>query len=184
MMNIKAAMNSSITKFIIGFILLYVFLYSLNYLLIGVTVPGGIYNKWIANHIDYVSAYRIMILKGASFFVALFGHKGYTDKYTLSIPGIAAVRMVYSCIGFDVLCFWCAFTLAYPQIWRRKLMFTIVGVVAITFLNMLRVGGLVMIRSFVSLRYAHIDHHMLFNIVVYLAIFLMIRSMITRSEHN
>lgn len=150
----------------------------------GLTVPGGYYNGWIATRLDYVSAYRSLILKGASVFVNLLGFDVYTDKYQLHIPGVSRVKMVYSCIGFDVLCFWSAFTLAFPQNAKRKLFYLFTGLMVITLLNTIRVAGLAMVRSIQSLRHKHIDHHTIFNIIVYIFIFMMVMKMVNSIKRD
>lgn len=170
--------KNRIVIFVASFILLFGGLYGFNYLMVGLTIPGGYYNHWVAEHFDYVSSYRTLLLKGAAVFTSFLGFENFVDRYELHLPGISRVRMVYSCIGFDVLCFWIAFTVAYPQRLRRKVFYVPAGIVVITLLNMMRVGGLAMIRSVKGLRYVQINHHLIFNVIVYVLIFIMISIMI------
>ncbi|MFN4246732.1 MAG: exosortase/archaeosortase family protein [Flavipsychrobacter sp.] len=179
---IKRILAGRVTKFIVLFCTLFGILYGLNYVIIVLTIPGGLYCRWIATHLDYVSLYRATLLKGASFFVNALGFKNHVDKYTLRIPGISVVRIVYSCLGFNLLCCWVAFTLSYPQHFKRKLQYTFSGIVIITVLNMIRIGGLGMIRSITYLKSAAIDHHLIFNIITYGIIFLMVRKMLQNGK--
>lgn len=180
-MDVPFKLNKAL-KFLISFFALFILLYGLNYFFVGLTIPGGYYNEWIANHVDYVSAYRSLILNGASIFTDIAGFDNYVNKYELRIPGISRVRMVYSCIGFNILSFWLAFTLAYPQPLKKKLLYCISGIFLITLMNMMRVAGLAMIRSISSLRHTQFNHHMLFNIIVYAIIFMAIRIMVNDSD--
>jgi len=175
---LKKILKNEIFLFIAKFFILFGVLYAFNYFIIGLTIPGGYYNEWLAKHLDYVTVFRTLILKGASIFCSLFGFESYTNKYDLYLPGISRVRMVYSCIGFDVLCFWAAFTFAFPQNIKRKLLYFFTGLMAITLVNMIRVGGLAMIHSVQSLRRKHIDHHTIFNVIVYGLIFMMVIKMV------
>lgn len=179
---IKRILAGRVAKFIVLFCTIFGVLYCLNYAIIGLTIPGGLYNRWIATHLDYTSLYRAILLKGASFFVNALGFKNHVDKYTLRISGISVVRIVYSCLGFNLLCCWIAFTLSYPQHFKRKLQYTCSGIVIITVLNMIRIGGLGMIRSIVSLKTANIDHHLMFNIITYAMIFSMVKKMLKNSK--
>lgn len=175
--------SNSVVRFLASFVSWFLFLIGLNHLFIGLSVKGGIYNEWISANMDYVSAFRLFILKAASFFVKIFGFESEVSSYTLRLSNVSTVKMVYSCIGFDILSFWTAFTFAYPQAWKRKFLFMVLGVLTITFLNVIRVGGLAMIRSIHSIRSLDIDHHLIFNIVVYSVVFIMIHFMIKISNN-
>ncbi|MBS1773982.1 MAG: archaeosortase/exosortase family protein [Bacteroidetes bacterium] len=170
----KKIHENIIAVFIAKFSVLFTVSYAFDYAMTGITVPGGYYNEWIDNHFNYVAFLRTLILKSAGFVVHHFGFDYTIDQYHLRIPNVSTVKMVFSCIGTGILCFWWAFVLSFPQPAKSKARYLLVGTLVIVLLNILRVAGLVMIRSVNSMKHTKIDHHLIFNIVVYVLIFLMI----------
>lgn len=164
--------------FAIRFLILFGVLYAVNHLLTGMLIPGGYYCKWLDDNLDYVSGLRNLVLHGGELIVNIFGYDTSIAGYRLSVTGYGGVRMVYSCIGINILCFWIAFVITFPNRLKSKLLYGITGLSVITLLNMIRVGILALIRTKPSLRHADIDHHTIFNIVVYLFIFGMMVRMI------
>lgn len=164
--------------FAVKFLLLFGVLYAANYVLTGLLIPGGYYSQWMDEHLDYVSALRNLVLHGGQLIVNMFGYETALSGYKLTVIGYGGVRMVYSCIGINILCFWVAFIIAFPNTIKSKIAYGIFGLTVITILNMIRVGALALIRTRHAWRHANIDHHAIFNIVVYAFIFLMMMRMI------
>ncbi|OSZ82604.1 hypothetical protein CAP35_04885 [Chitinophagaceae bacterium IBVUCB1] len=164
--------------FAVKLLVLFGGMYAANHILTGLLVPGGYYSLWMDNNLDYVSALRHLMLKGGALIVSAFGYETKLSDYTLRIQGYGGVRMVYSCIGINILCFWVAFVAAFPARLKDKWIYGIGGLAAITILNMLRVAILVLIKTIPSLQHKQIDHHLIFNITVYAFIFLMMVRMI------
>jgi exosortase/archaeosortase family protein len=175
------ATNKQWIYFVLKFGVLYMILYAANHIATGILIPGGYYNEWAAQHLNYVDALRTLILNGGLLFANVLGYSGHTEGHYLHLANGRSVRMVYSCIGVSVLCFWWAFVISFPQRVKQKLVYMLVGTALIVVLNMMRVGGLAMIRAVGGLKDMNIDHHLIFNIVVYGVIFLLVMQMIRHS---
>lgn len=173
-------MTKQTSLFVAKFIVLFCVLYAANYAATGILSPGGYYNAWLATNLNYVSALRVVLLKGAQVFVCLFGFDGIANTNYLQIKG-ATIRIVYSCIGINVLCFWWAFIISFPQTIKRKLSFFPLGTMLIILLNIVRIGMLAMIHSAPGHKHSNIDHHLLFNIILYTFIFFLLTRFIDNS---
>ncbi len=157
-----------------------IFYFILNYFFIvytGFTIPGGtFYSPFLLEHADFVSPFRQFLLWGGAQFASLLGYpSGYTD-YTMFVRGGSAVRMVYSCLGFNLMAAYAALVLAWPATWKYRAVSLVTGLVTIILLNMVRLGGLAVLytNGHHSL-FNYIDHHDLFNIIVIAIIFLFLR---------
>jgi exosortase/archaeosortase family protein len=179
---IKNKSNKTIVSFIIRFVLLFAALYLSDMALKGLAVPGGYYSEWVASYFNYVSTLRNFILHGAALIVSGLGYQPAVTEYCMIIPGISTVKMVFSCVGTAILCFWWAFVLAFPLLnIRQKIVYLIAGTGLIIILNIFRVACLAMIRGITFFRHSSFDHHMVFNIVVYGLIMLMVRQIIQKT---
>jgi exosortase/archaeosortase family protein len=181
---IQEILGNRVALFMIRVCLIFGALYCLNYCIIGLTVSGGYYSSFVSNQLDYISAYRRLLLQGASILSRLFGFENHIDNYNLYLHGVSTVKMIYSCIGFNMLFFWVAITLSYPQGIKRKISYLMSGIIGLTILNMLRVGCLAMVRSVKCLKHYNIDHHLIFTLFLYLLIFKMMAMMMRVDGSN
>jgi exosortase/archaeosortase family protein len=78
------------------------------------------------------------------------------------------------CVGYGVMSFWTAFTLASDRSWKMRLAWLAGGLVLLWLINVIRIGlFLVAINKGWPMPFG-LDHHTLFNIFAYGAIALMI----------
>ncbi|UAY50671.1 exosortase/archaeosortase family protein [Ferruginibacter albus] len=160
--------------FILKFLLLFCLFYYGTILVIGLAAPNGHYSEIINRYFNYPLWLRTSLLKGARGLLYIIGYKdvSITDKQ-VEISR-SSVRLVYSCIGYGVMSFWAAFVLANRSSWKRKIFWTLLGLLMIWFVNVLRISFLLLDlylnNSKFFLKY---NHHLLFNIAVYLVIFLL-----------
>ncbi len=173
--------KNDITRFVCSFTVLFSAMAFINHAFISLTTEGGYYNAWVAKYLDYVSLYRSVLLKSAGAVTGLFGYDYRVDMYHLYINNNSGVRMVYSCIGLNILSFWAAFTLSFPNTRTSKLKYCLSGLIAISLLNVMRIATLAMVRTLHDFKHSQFDHHLIFNIVVYLFIFGSIVHMINNS---
>jgi exosortase/archaeosortase family protein len=164
------------TLFIVKFVVLFAVLYGFNVLFIGITTPGGMgYSPFLDQHLNYIAWWRNLILHSSSILGHAFSLNSYVEEpFLLKTPAGARVRMVYSCIGYGVTSFWLAFVLANDGRWRKKLTWCLGGITAIFVLNSFRVMLLLMAIQNHWAANRWMDHHAMFNIVVYILIFVMI----------
>ncbi|HRO41285.1 MAG TPA: exosortase/archaeosortase family protein [Flavipsychrobacter sp.] len=154
------------------FLFLYVFFYFGNKAYTGLTVPGNAYSPFLDEHLNYVKSFRRFLLEGAAFVIRLFDHQTFIYEHGLKMETGRGVKLIYACMGFAIFSFWWAMILAFPQSVKNKILYLVGGTAIIIFLNILRI-------AFVALAYnrwghSSIDHHLIFNIVVYGILFLML----------
>ncbi|TWI99239.1 exosortase/archaeosortase family protein [Mucilaginibacter frigoritolerans] len=170
----KAPLNSVQKKsgplrFVFSFIVLFVLFYYFNILFFSMTEPyGRYYIPWLANHLNYISALRLGLLKSSAQILNWLGFTSLSNEYDLLLVGHGVLKLVYSCLGLGVISFFAAFVIAYPKKWKSKIVFLISGIIGIELLNITR---FVLLALFWDKQHARIiDHHTLFNIFIYLAI--------------
>lgn len=168
-------------RFIAGFLLIYGLLYGINHVWMGSTVPGGYYNAWLALHADYISGLRSLILYGSSRLLEWSGYDTYVHGYYMRIIGGKGIRMVYSCIGLNIIFVWWAFNIAFPQPLKHKIMYLLSGTVLIILLNMVRIALVAMSPYKGRFLNTPFDHHAIFNAVVYGLIILAIFRIINQN---
>lgn len=142
---------------------------------IGLAAPGNYYSAFIDNHLDYITWLRNSLLHGSKFALSLFGHTAHIpDEYSLQIVNGKAVHIGYDCIGYGVMSFWLAFIVANKGTWVRKLFWIFGGTIIIWLINIVRISMmLVALNKNKSLPFG-LNNHTFFNILAYIAIFIMI----------
>ncbi len=175
-------LSNGIFRFVAAFFIIYGCLYAFNYAWTGLTIPGGSYSAWLAKNGDYISGLRLIILKGASALLSLFSYDNYVSGYYLHINGGKTVRMVYSCIGLNIIFVWWAFIISFPQLVKNKLVYIVAGTMFITLLNMVRIALVAVSPYKGNFMNTSLDHHTVFNFMVYAIIVLVIFRIIDKSN--
>lgn len=154
---------------------LFLVLYYGTYAFIGLSTEGNLYIPWL-KYIDYVSWYRHLLLKSAEYFLGVLGQYAFVeDRFYLNINGRLRIQLIYECLGIGVNSFWVAFVIseAYSTI-KNKISWVIAGVLVITILNITRI----VLLSFALYNkwplFAKIEHHTLYNYIVYIVIIIMV----------
>jgi exosortase/archaeosortase family protein len=160
---------------VILFLSLYGLFYWGNKFFIGITVPGGMYNAWLAEHFNYVRGFRNFLLQSAAWLIRSLGHTTAIGPYKILIDGGRGVQLVYNCLGFSVFSFWWAMILAFPQTIKNKLIYLFGGTAIIIVLNIVRIAmvGLAY-NSEWGRQNRNVDHHLIFNVIVYGILFYML----------
>lgn len=184
MNNFKGNATSMGSRRAIVFITLFLFLYALlyvtNYALTGLIQPGGYYSEWLNTHFDYVTLFRQFLLKSTAKVIGWFSYETAITGNILWVKGGHNIRMVYSCMGLNLLFVWWAFVIAFPMAIKRKLFLFIAGTASLVSLNIIRLSAITMSpQTFVYKEWA-VNHHTLFNGVAYVLIFFAIRQTIKR----
>jgi exosortase/archaeosortase family protein len=175
-----AFLNNPALRFMLLFPLLFAVFYSFNILFFGITSPGGIYNAFLAERLNYIAALRQVLLDCSVTILKWFGYAAIDNNYELLVAGKGTLAIVYSCLGLGLISFFSAFVLAYPSPLRPKLVFLFSGIFAIEFLNVIR---FVLLAIFWSKKANRIvDHHTIFNILLYIIIALCLYIWIKRND--
>jgi exosortase/archaeosortase family protein len=172
------------SAYFIKFIGAFCVLYFGTKLIIGITVPGGYYSPFVARYFDYPGLLRSSLLQGTRLLAAIAGFDTFkVDSYVIRIVNGTGVRLVYSCLGYGLLSFWIAFIFANSGSWLKKTGWMLGGCFFIWLINVVRIT-LVLISNYQQWKTPiTMDHHTLFNITVYIAIFCMIW-LFNRSERK
>ena len=162
--------------FIVKFLVLFLGFHFGCEFFIGITAPGGLYVEFLDKHLNFIAWLRESILFGASQLCSLFGFPAYIDgSYHLrSTETRQGVQMVYSCIGYGIMSFWAGFVLAHSSPWKKKLLWTLLGLIVIWIINCFRVAIILIatVKQWNINRF--MDHHDFFNVVAYIFIFILI----------
>lgn len=157
------------------FLTLYAVFYFGNKAFTGVTVPGNVYIPFLDEHFNYVKVFREFLLQCSAFIIRLFGHTTFIHDYGIKMENGKGIRLIYACMGFAIFSFWWAMILAFPQSLKNKLIFFLGGTIVIIFLNVLRIALVaVVFNSDWGRAHHNIDHHLIFNIIVYGILFYML----------
>lgn len=171
----KSLLNNSLFIYFIRFLGAFVILFYGTEALIGITAPGGYYNAFIDEHLNFINWLRSSYIFVTSKLVALFGFHPYRpNNLTLMVEEGGGFRMVYSCLGYGVMSFWGAFIFANKGSWQKKTRWVIGGLLVIYLVNVARLALIVFASHHHWAMPLGWDHHTWFNIFAYLVIFIMI----------
>jgi exosortase/archaeosortase family protein len=152
-------------KFALLFITLFMVFYYFNILFFRATNHGPHNIAILADHFNYIRWLRWLLLGGSAQLLKLFGYGAISNNYELLVAGHGAIKVVYTCLGFGVLSFYAAFVLAYPKPVKSKIIALVIGIAGVEFLNIIRFMLLALYGN-----NGIIDHHTLFNIIIYVII--------------
>ncbi len=166
-------------KFIFQFIALFAGLYLFNLYYNGLMLPGGNYNSFLANHLNYVQGLRNILLKLSAAGLQLLGYSSITNNFSLLAIGHNKINLAYDCLGFGVMSFLTAFLLAYPGKTKVKLILFFCLLIGFQILNIFRF-------MFLALYWkgegnGQINHHTVFNTFIYLLLAITIYLWIEKS---
>jgi exosortase/archaeosortase family protein len=134
-------------------------------------VAGTITKIPFLGGINLIETVRTFLLNGTVNLLHLLGHKTLLEGWVVGIKDIAYVRIETPCLGINVCLVFILLVLAYPAAikWYEKALFLVGGVIFIQFVNLIRMVAMVYV---VKNRYnPPIEHHDLFNMVIYLIVF-------------
>lgn len=159
----KALLSSNaFVKFILKSGLLYLALYL-------------VYQFLIKRYTFYDQRFIGLIIKSADLFLRTLGYKTFMvlqdmDMQVIGIDGSNGVWVGSNCNAITLFSLFAVFILAYPGNKKNKLWFIPVGILAIHFLNIIRVVALAIIASHRP-EYLNFNHTYTFTFLVYTFIF-------------
>jgi exosortase/archaeosortase family protein len=169
--------------FILKFLLLFLFLYQFVEFWIGISSKGGLYVPFIDEYFNGVKWYRVFILKSAAAVHYLFSYPTHLlSSITLEGYNGYRVNMVYSCIGYGIICFWAAFVFSFPITLKHKLQWLALGFILLFMLNVLRISILLFVINKTKNVESFSMHHTYYNVCSYALIFMMIYFFVKKSS--
>ena len=156
-------------RFVVLFLALFAAFYYFNIFFFSITSHGRHYNAFIDEHLNYIRLLRHILLGISAQIINWFGYTAITNDLDLLVAGHGTIQVVYSCLGLSIMSFFAAFVIAYPQKLKAKLLFLLLGIIGIQLLNILR---FVFLAIFWDKKRGDkiLDHHTIFNIIIYIII--------------
>ena len=154
--------------FLIRLLAIYFALYLSVNLLIGATAKGGtLYFPWLDDHFDIIQGFRGFLLNISEYVLSILGYDPVRTEFTLNVKDGPGIRLVYACMGFELICGYSALILAYPYYKKRTIYYLLFGIAIIELLNIIRISGLTILFYYGYTSFFEvIDHHDLFNLTV------------------
>jgi exosortase/archaeosortase family protein len=170
-------------KFIIALFVLYILFSQGNLFMNSVmSEDGRYYNAFIAQHFDYIQGLKTALIKPAVWIIKLFGFYAIHNQMDVMVVNGPYLRINYSCLGLGVMSFLAAFVLAFPASWKSTIKMLVIGLITIYILNVCRIAGLGLLFGFFQSQRNYFEyHHEIFNVIVYIIIFIMLYIWIRRN---
>jgi len=170
-------------KFVIALFVLYILFSQGNLLMNSIMTPGArFYNATFAEHFNYIQGLKTALIVPAVWIIKAFGFYAIYNESDVMVVAGPYLRINYSCLGLGVMSFLAAFVLAFPAPWKSTFKMLAIGILTIYVLNVCRIAGLgVLLGFFQSQRQNFTYHHEVFNIIVYICIFIMLYSWIRKT---
>ena len=142
---------------------------------IGVAAPGGWYSPFVAKYLDYVSWIKHSLIWTTASILSLFHISTQKEPgFIIRFTGGRGVHIAMDCVGYGVYSFWIAFVAANKGKFLKKTLWIVFGVIALWFINVVRITLFLTAINKGWPMPLGIDHHTWFTIFAYLLIFLMI----------
>ena len=162
-------------KFILRLLAFYLLFKLINFLEVGITVPGGAYSAFIDHYLNYITWTKVSVLQTASVMGTLFGVSSHLiGADYIKVEGAGQLYMAWACCGFEIMSFWAAFALADTTPLRTKIYWCLGGIFCIWLINCFRVTLLLVAMHYKwNQLLPRLSHHDSFNIVAYGFVFLL-----------
>jgi exosortase/archaeosortase family protein len=139
------------------------------------SAPGGHYSAFVHDYLNYIEWFRFGLLHSSKIILTFLGYNVFVENmYVIRMYDGLGVRIVYSCIGFGIMSFWTAFIFANSGSWVKKVKWILGGLLLIWCLNITRICLLLVAINKKWKTVFYLDHHTIFNVATYSAIFIMI----------
>jgi len=172
----KKKANKVAIRFVLLMVVLYFLFSQANLFMNSVMYEGGsYYHPYLASHFNYIQALKTALIVPSTWLIKLFGFYVVHNEMDVMVVKGPYLRVNYSCLGLGVMSFLAAFIIAFPAKLKSKIRLFITGLFMIYILNVLRIAGLgVLLGFFESQRHNFTYHHEIFNVIVYLCIFVLL----------
>jgi len=155
-------------RFAVVFIVLFLCFYYFNIVYLGLTSSGNHYIAFLHDHLNYIQWLRTVLLDCTKQILTWMGYTTIINDEFLRVAGHNMIDLAYDCLGFGIMSFLGAFTIAYPKPLKQKVIFFIAGIFIFQVLNIVRFIVLALYWNPTTKKI--MDHHTIFNILIYLII--------------
>lgn len=171
-------------KFIILFLCLFFFLNAINLYFFSASSPQGkYYNEFFAKHFNYIQWIRSSLIFFSSEILKVVGIKTISNAYQMISFSGTVVNVNYSCIGLQLFSFFTAFAVSFPL--KKRLNFLLIGFLIIYLLNIFRITIIIFIIHYFPLQREYMDlHHEIYNIFIYICLFILMYGWLKMSSSN
>ena len=179
----KKQLDAKAIKFVVVLFVLYIIFSQGNLFINSIMSPSGrFYNASIAEKFNYIQGLKTIIIVPSTWLIHLFGFYTVHNEMDIMVVKGPYLRVNYSCLGLGVMSFLAAFVFAFPIKWRATWPMLIFGIISIYILNVIRIAGLgILFGTFHSQRNYFKYHHEIFNVLVYIIIFILLYIWIKRN---
>ncbi len=156
-------------RFVISFVSLYLILYYFNEVYIGITAKGGIYVPFLDQNLNYIKWWRNFSIQITADILRWLGNIVYTNATQLKVIGKSGFTLVYSCLGYGIMSAFTAFCISFPSPFKYRVGFMLFGLI---FIQIMNIGRFVLLSLYWNNhnRFLGLDHHDLFNILIYISL--------------
>ncbi|MGF1923093.1 MAG: exosortase Y [Bacteroidia bacterium] len=172
----KKKANKIAVLFVVKLLFFY-FLFSQGNLFMNsvLSVGGKYYDEYLTANFNYIQALKSSLIVPAVWVIKLFGLYAVHNEMDVMVVNGPYLRVNYACLGLGVMSFLVAFVIAFPAQLKSKIKLFALGLIMIYVLNVLRIAALgVLLGFFESQRNNFTYHHEVFNIIVYICIFILL----------
>jgi exosortase/archaeosortase family protein len=160
------------------FVALFACFYYFHIFYLGITSPGNHYSPFLDEHLNYIQGLRTGLLFISKHILLGLGFTTITNDIDLLVAGRGHIALEYSCLGMGVMSFLAAFTIAYPKPVKEKVWLLTAGILVIQSLNIIR---FIVLALYWKPSENHLlDHHTIFNTIIYLIIMVSLYFWVTR----
>jgi exosortase/archaeosortase family protein len=161
--------NNIQIRFLLLFIVCYLILSNFFKFWIGLCAPGGLYWHFADEYLNFIKYFRHFLIWGSGLLCELFNLMYLTNDTSIRIVGHGGIRIVYGCLGFDMMSMIMALAIAIPkQKLKNRFAIGLIGVASFSLLNILRLFVVSYYAG--TARELMIDHHDIFNYICYIII--------------
>lgn len=166
---IKRLLPDPYVRFVISFVGLYLLFNYFNELYIGITAIGGVYVQFLDEHLNYIKWWRTFSIESSATILRWFNYIVITNETQLRVVGKGGFTLVYTCLGYGIMSVFMAFCISFPSPFKHRWWFMLAGLIFIQAINTAR---FILLSLYWNRRKPlfGMDHHDLFNIVIYSAL--------------
>lgn len=163
---IKRVLQQPTYRFLFLFLGLFIAFYYFNIFFLGLTSPGNYYSPFLDKYFNYVLLLQNTLINITAYVLELLRYNTFIKDNWLHVSGKGGFILAYDCLGISVMSFFAAFVIAFPKSLKSKLIFLPSGLIFIQLLNITRFILLALYWKGSIFR-GVIDHHDLFNYILY-----------------
>ena len=172
-MNLKEFAIPAFLQYAIKLLMAFCFLYFGALAIIGFSTPGGYYNSFVREFLDFPSALRASLLYASQSVLSVFRyHSEISGSYFLKGENGQNIQLTHSSLGLGIMCFWAAFVLASYGSLSMKITWIMSGSFALWVINVARISLVLLTGNKPFEIPFGLSHNTVYSIFAYSLVFL------------